>query len=95
MGFGSISPSNAQSLAADAQSLGSLKLEAGKARVAAAQEEAVTTGVPLPVAPRPLGPAHGAVTNMKIDLLTNEVAELKAGNPMVRLDAAASSLLQR
>lgn len=40
MGYGSISPSNMQSLAADAQSLGSLKLEAGKNTPAAIRETA-------------------------------------------------------
>ncbi len=40
MGYGSISPSNAQSLAADAQSLGNLKMEAGKNTPAAIKETA-------------------------------------------------------
>ena len=40
MGYGSISPSNAQSLAADAQSLGNLKVEAGKSTPAAIKETA-------------------------------------------------------
>lgn len=40
MGYGSISPSNAHSLAADAQSLGNLKLEAGKSTPAAIKETA-------------------------------------------------------
>ncbi|MES2581500.1 MAG: flagellar assembly peptidoglycan hydrolase FlgJ [Pseudomonadota bacterium] len=40
MGYGSISPSNAQSLAADAQSLGNLKMEAGKNTPAAIRETA-------------------------------------------------------
>ena len=40
MGFGSISLSNAQSLAADAQSLGNLKMEAGKNTPAAIKETA-------------------------------------------------------
>jgi flagellar protein FlgJ len=40
MSYGSISPSNAHSLAADAQSLGNLKLEAGKNTPAAIKETA-------------------------------------------------------
>jgi flagellar protein FlgJ len=40
MGYGSISPSNAQSLAADAQSLGNLKMEAGKNTPASIKETA-------------------------------------------------------
>ncbi len=40
MGYGSISPSTAQSLAADAQSLGNLKMEAGKNTPAAIKETA-------------------------------------------------------
>ena len=40
MGYGSISPSNAHSLAADAQSLGNLKMEAGKSTPAAIRETA-------------------------------------------------------
>ena len=40
MGYGSISPSNAQSLAADAQSLGNLKMEAGKNTQASIKETA-------------------------------------------------------
>lgn len=40
MGYGSISPSTAQSLAADAQSLGNLKMEAGKSTPAAIKETA-------------------------------------------------------
>ena len=40
MGYGSISPSNAHSLAADAQSLGNLKMEAGKNTPAAIKETA-------------------------------------------------------
>ncbi len=40
MGYGSISHSNAQSLAADAQSLGNLKMEAGKNTPAAIKETA-------------------------------------------------------
>jgi flagellar protein FlgJ len=40
MGYGSISPSNMQSLAADAQSLGNLKMEAGKNTPAAIKETA-------------------------------------------------------
>ena len=40
MGYGSISPSNAQSLAADAQSLGNLKMDAGKNTPASIKETA-------------------------------------------------------
>ena len=40
MGYGSISSSNAQSLAADAQSLGNLKMEAGKGTSASIKETA-------------------------------------------------------
>lgn len=40
MGYGSISPSNAHSLAADAQSLGNLRMEAGKNTPAAIRETA-------------------------------------------------------
>jgi flagellar protein FlgJ len=40
MGYGSISPTTAQSLAADAQSLGNLKMEAGKSTPAAIKETA-------------------------------------------------------
>lgn len=40
MGYGSISPSNAHALAADAQSLGNLKMEAGKNTPAAIKETA-------------------------------------------------------
>ena len=43
------------------------------------------------VAPSPssrsLGPTHGSVSTMKIDMLKAQVAELKAGNPVLKLPA--------
>jgi len=65
------------------------KFAAGKKALAERQvglDALQDSQVPSPTA-RSLGPTHGSVSTMKIDMLKAEVAVLKAGNPVLKIPA--------
>lgn len=64
------------------------KFAAGHAARESREAAAQSAPSPALLVQRPQGPLHGAVSNMKIEMLAQEVRDLRSGKPMLRLDPA-------